>query len=116
MDQDRADELFAAFGPVRVKRMFGGFGVHAEGVMFALETKAGALHLKSDSSTDAAFEAEGCEPFSFPRGARTITTSYRRAPERLLDDPDEMAVWARRALAVALASRSARKPRRRPVD
>lgn len=108
MDQDRADELFAAFGPVRVKRMFGGFGIQADGLMFALEARD-ALYLKCGDCDAAAFEAEGCEPFAYDaKGGRRVVTSYRRAPERLLDDPDEMAAWARRALEAARRS-AARK-------
>ncbi len=109
LDPDRAEEIFASFGPVRCKRMFGGSGVFVGERMFALEAR-GVLYLKSDDSTAAEFEREGCEAFGYDaRGGRRVLTSYRRAPERLLEDPDEMAVWARRALAVADA---ARKPKR----
>jgi DNA transformation protein len=31
--------------------------------------------------------------------------SYWEVPERLLDDPDELVVWARRAYAIALAAK-----------
>jgi DNA transformation protein len=42
---------------------------------------------------------------------KTIAMSYWRIPERLLDDPEEMAVWARAALAVARRAAAARKPK-----
>jgi DNA transformation protein len=32
-------------------------------------------------------------------------------PERLLDDPDELAAWARRAYEVALAAKAKTKPK-----
>ncbi|HEY0292367.1 MAG TPA: TfoX/Sxy family protein [Hansschlegelia sp.] len=113
LDVERAGELFAAFGPVRCRPMFGGTGVYARDVMFALEVRD-VLYLKTDASTQAPFEAEGCGPFSYDtaRGKRTIA-SYWRAPDRLLDDPEELAAWAVRALAVAL-SRKQRSPRKRP--
>jgi DNA transformation protein and related proteins len=42
--------------------------------------------------------------------------SYWRLPERLYDDPDELVVWAERALAIAerkkLAPRGRAKPKR----
>ncbi|GLK69473.1 TfoX/Sxy family protein [Hansschlegelia plantiphila] len=111
LDVERAGELFEAFGPVRCRPMFGGTGVYARDVMFALEVRD-VLYLKTDASTQAAFQAEGCGPFSYDtaRGQRTIA-SYWRAPDRLLDDPEEFAVWARRALAVAL-SRKQQAPRK----
>jgi DNA transformation protein and related proteins len=43
--------------------------------------------------------------------------SYWRLPERLLEDPDELAEWARTALAVArraAAERPKRRSRRAP--
>ena len=116
MSPERADELFAAFGPVRLRRMFGGCGVYADGVMFALEA-GGALYLKSDDSTARAFEEEGCEPFSYEtRDGRRVVTSYRRAPDRLLDDPEAMAQWADAALIVARARKSTGKTRKRPAN
>lgn len=108
IDPERVAEIFAAFGPVRCRRMFGGAGVYAGETMFALEAR-GELYLKSDDDSHAHFEREGCEPFSYEaKGARRVMASYRRAPERLLEDPDEMAVWARRALAVARSSGAGR--------
>lgn len=113
MDPDRAAELFSAFGLVTVRRMFGGFGIYAGGVMFALEA-GGALYLKSDAGADPAFEQEGCDPFSYDtRTGRRVITSYRRAPERTLDDPDEMAVWARRSLDVARSAKGTKRSGRK---
>lgn len=110
LDPERADEIFSAFGPVRVRKMFGGAGVYSGDVMFALEADD-VIYLKSDASTAQAFDAEGCPPFSYVmKGVRKVMTSYRRAPDSLLEDPDEMAEWARRALFVA---RAAAKPGRR---
>ena len=34
MDAEGLKELFAPFGPVAVKRMFGGHGVYADGLVF----------------------------------------------------------------------------------
>jgi DNA transformation protein len=112
LDPERAQDIFSAFGPVTLRRMFGGTGIYAGGVMFALEARE-TLYLKADASTQEAFEAEGCGPFSYEAaGGRRVLTSYRRIPDRLLDEPDELAAWARRALAIAEAATSARKRRR----
>jgi DNA transformation protein len=119
MDAERVKELFAGFGPVDVRRMFGGVGVFADGVMLALISNE-IIHLKVDEHTVAAFEREGLGVFEYStkEGMRSLT-SYRRMPERLYDDPDELAEWARLALAAARRSATpgsrpgtARKPRR----
>lgn len=103
-DPEYLAELFAAFGPVSVRRMFSGAGVFAEGLMIALVVD-GVIFLKADEETIPQFEGEGQSAFSYQRkgGQRTIM-SYWRMPERLYDDPDELAVWARRSMAVAQRS------------
>jgi DNA transformation protein len=96
-DTERIAELFAAFGAVTVRRMFSGAGVFVDGLMIALAVDE-VLYLKADPQTIPRFESEGLGPFSYQTkgGTRTLT-SYWRMPERLYDDPDELAVWAHRA-------------------
>ena len=115
MDPEFIRELFAQFRPVTVKRMFGGAGLYSEGVMFGLVFD-GAIYLKVDDASIPDFEREGSAPFTYTAGRRTGRASqhalpYWRLPERLYDDPDELAVWARRAFAVA--ERRKFKPRGR---
>ncbi len=99
-------ECLAGLGPVEIKRMFGGGGVYADGIMFGLIADD-VLFLKADDTSKPAFEAENLGPFVYSGKGKPITMSYWRTPERLMDDPDEMTVWARTALAVA---RRAAKP------
>jgi DNA transformation protein and related proteins len=102
-------ELFAAFGPVTVRRLFGGAGIYSGSTMFALQHD-GVIYLKVDAQTAAAFERENLGPFSYEtKDGRRSLMSYRRMPERLYDEPDELAQWARAALAVASHARP-RKP------
>lgn len=98
-------------GPVSVRRMFGGAGVYADGVMFALVADD-TLYFKADDETKHSFTAEGLQPFTYDGGGRTVTLPYWRAPERLLDDPDEMTAWASAALNVARRA-AASKPKRK---
>ncbi len=102
-------EQLADFAPVHLRRMFGGMGVFRDGLMFAL-VDDDVLYFKTDGEGSAAFAAEGLKPFSYAtkKGEHTLT-SYWRAPERCLDDGDEMATWAGRAFSVAL---KAAKPKR----
>jgi DNA transformation protein len=115
VDPDYAAELFQALGPVRCRNMFGGTGIYAGELMFALEA-GGVLYLKSDRSTDPFFEAEGCEAFSYEtRDGRRTIMSYRCMPDRLFDDPDALAVFARRALAVARAAKDGKPKHKHPA-
>lgn len=104
-------DALSGLGPVSVRRMFGGAGVYADGVMFALVADD-TLYLKADDETKRAFEAEGLGPYGYDGHGKRIDLPYWRAPERLLDDPEEMVAWARSALVVARRAATSRAKRR----
>ena len=100
-------ELFAGLGPVQVRRMFGGAGGYADGVMFLLIGED-TIYLKADDALKAELAAEGCGPFvwepqSGPRKGEKVDLGYWRLPDSAMDDPDEAARWGAKALAVAKA-------------
>jgi DNA transformation protein len=112
MDALSIRELFAEFGPVDVRRMFGGAGVFVEGRMIALVSRE-VIYLKADAETIPEFEREGLAPFSYAtRDGERKLTSYWRMPDRLYDDAEELARWARAAHAVALRAATRQKPAR----
>jgi DNA transformation protein and related proteins len=81
--------------------MFGGRGIYADGLMFAIVTK-GVIYLKADSQTIPTFEKEGLKPFTYAaKGRKQVSLSYWRMPDRLYDDADELARWAREAVMAA---------------
>ena len=101
MDRDFLIDLFADFGPVTIRRMFSGIGISAGGVNFAMALRGG-LYFRADEQTIPRFEAEGSTPFQYQTRAKTVTVvSYWQLPARLVDDPEELTVWARAALAAA---------------
>lgn len=106
-------ELFAGLGPVQVKRMFGGAGGYADGLMFLLIADD-TIYLKADDALRAELAAEGCGPFvwepqSGPRKGEKLDLGYWRLPDSALDDPDEAARWGAKALAIAKAKAVGRK-------
>jgi DNA transformation protein and related proteins len=107
-------DLLSGFGPVSIRNMFGGAGVYADGVMFAILIDD-TLYLKADEASAQTFAAEGKGPFTYrPKGRAAVAMSYWEIPERLLDDPDELAAWARRAHDVARAAKVKSKPKAKP--
>jgi DNA transformation protein len=107
-DPHRFDDLFREFGPVALRRFFGGEGVFAGETMIGMVFDD-VIYLKTDAETRKPFLAERCKPFTFEKGGETIGTGWFAAPERLYDDPEEFAQWARAALKVAASSPTARK-------
>jgi DNA transformation protein len=111
MDRDFLIDLFADFGPVTIRKMFSGFGISADGTNFALALRAG-LYFRADDQTIPQFEAEGSKPFQYQTRAKTVTVnSYWQLPARLFDDSEELADWARAALAAAQRAALRKRPK-----
>jgi DNA transformation protein len=103
-DRHRFDDLFLEFGPITLRRFFGGEGIYAGSLMIAM-VFADTIYFKTDDKTIGSFRKEGSLPFTFKkRGGEIIETTWFALPERLYDDPEELARWAREALNVAKAS------------
>lgn len=114
MDEADIADLFAAFGPVRTRRLFGGLGLYADGVMFGLVVDA-RIYLKTDAALSADLAAAGAEPFTYARkDGRRVSLGYWSLPEPALDDGEVAAALAHRALAVARAASAATPRRPRP--
>ncbi len=114
---DHAVDLLSGLGPVDARRMFGGYGIYARGVMFAL-LDDDELFLKTDDETRDRFRAAGCRMWVYGRMAET---NYYRPPDEAHEDADAMLPWARLGRAAALRRRAAKdaaaaaKERRRPA-
>jgi DNA transformation protein len=105
-------ELFEEFGTVAVRPMFGAAGIFAEDdVMFGV-VEDEHIYLKTDEDSRKAYADEGVQPFVITTKEGKFVTSYCELPERLYDDKDELARWARQAYEVALRSPAARKKQR----
>jgi DNA transformation protein and related proteins len=122
--RDRRSNGFAEFlreqltplGRIETRRMFGKTGVFCDGLMLGM-VRDNTLYFRVDDGNRAAFkEAESFPPLNYEKKGRTIDLSFWRAPDRLIDEPDELVTWARAALAAArrvAAKRERTAPRRR---
>ena len=100
MDADGLKRLFEPFGEVTVKRMFGGAGVYAEGVCFAIE-HGGEVFLKIDSLSQPTFAEAGSSPFIYVARGKPMPTSYWRLPASAHDEAEELRRWASLGLEAA---------------
>ena len=114
-----AQELFEGLAGLSSRRMFGGVGLYAQGVMFRL-VDDDVIYLKTDAALRESLGAEGSRSWIFtagkgPKAGQPQETSYWSLPEAALDDAEEARQWAERALAVALAAQ-ANRPERKPRE
>jgi DNA transformation protein len=112
VDAEAIQDLFQDLGPVRIRRMFGGYGVYAGEHMFALAT-GGEIYLKADDASRPDFEAAGSRPFTYKAKGRTMRLGYWLMPEDGIDDPSGAARWARLAVEAATRAAASRPPKRR---
>jgi DNA transformation protein and related proteins len=107
-------DLFEVFGPVHLKRMFSGYGVYSGDFCIALAINPG-LCMRVDAETRAAFEAAGAVPFTYGKQGKTITVQkWWKLPDSVLDEPEEVAEWAR--LSLEVARRLPPKKKRNPAS
>lgn len=113
MDRDYLIDLFSEFGPVVLRRMFSGYGIVADGVNFAMALRAGII-FRVDDLTVSRYDAEDAQPFQYETRNKTIVVkSYRHLPERLYDDPEELAAWAREAVETAKRAAAKKQTKKR---
>ena len=92
-------ESFSQVLPVTSRPMMGGLTIFHDGRAFALIAED-RLYLKVDVTNRADFEAQGMGPF-YPFGDTTKPMSYWELSADLLEDPEELAPWLHKAIAVA---------------
>ena len=102
--------LCQLIGPVYSKRMFGGFGIFLEGLMFGLISD-NVYYIKVDEETRSEFEELGLEPFTYDKAGKKMNLGYLQAPEEAMDSAEVMAEWANKGFDAALRAAAKKKPR-----
>lgn len=116
MEHEFLNELFAPFGKVVIRNMFGGIGVFHRNVAIALVVQ-GSLLLKADEGSIPDFEAEGMSHREFIRkDGKSVNMGYWHVPEWLLDEPDEFAIWAAKAFEAAARADAAKPVSKRKLQ
>lgn len=97
------DQLEVA-GLVVPRSMFGGVGLYRGDVFFGI-IAGDVLYLKVDAGNRADYEAAGMPPFK-PYPNRSGTMQYYAVPVSVLENPEDLAVWVKKALAAAERTRA----------
>ncbi len=96
---------------VSSRRMFGGVGLYADGWFFAL-IDDDVLYFKVDDTNRPDFLDRGCKAFRpLAHDPDAYSMNYFEVPSEVLEDRDELESWAHKAVRVAQAAATKRKPR-----
>ncbi len=106
--RDFVVEQLERVSPVTARAMFGGVGLYAQGLFFALIAED-RLYFKVDDSTRPGYERKGMEPFR-PFGEEHAM-GYYEVPVNVLEDVAQLEGWMRQAIAVAARAKRSRSKR-----
>jgi DNA transformation protein len=83
----------SSLGNIRIRKMFGGYGVFEEDTMFALVDSAGGIFFKADDTNIPLYDAAGSNKhFRMP---------YYRVPDKVLADEGALHEWAQSSILVS---------------
>jgi DNA transformation protein len=94
-------ELLEPMGIVNARRMFGGYGIYHDGLMFGLVAN-NTFYIKTDEMNRPEFEALGLGPFEYDKKGKIFKIAYYEAPAEALESSPEMLKWAESGYGAAL--------------
>ena len=86
------------WGPISVRKMFGGAGLYRDGKMFGLVADD-VVYLKVDDTNLGNYEAAGSGPLR-PFDDQKTMLSFYEVPADIFESPVELVEWADESLAI----------------
>jgi DNA transformation protein len=103
-------EQLASLHGLASRRFFGGAGLSADGIQFAM-LHDNTLYFVVDDSTRPAYEAMGSRCFSYDTRLRHVDVRrYYAVPAELIEDRERLGALARESLEVARRSTRPKPP------
>ena len=106
-------EQLARVDGVSSRRMFGGAGLYSHECFFGL-IAADTLYLRVDDANRARFIARGMARFRPYADRLEWSMNYYETPAQVLEDPEELKLWALESIVAARAA-AGNKPARRAL-
>jgi DNA transformation protein len=105
--QDYVLEQLADVGAIMPKKMFGGVGVYYRKLFFGI-LHNNNFYLKVDDLNRKDYEKEGMSAFK-PFKDRPMTMQYYEVPVEILENKNQLKVWAQQAIEVAARASKSKK-------
>lgn len=100
---------------LRAKAMFGAHGLYCGEKFFGILDE-GRLFFKTDAQSQLEYTKRGMGPFTYNAKGKMMTMAYHEVPPDVLDQPQELTLWAQKAIQIAGVKKN-KKPKseiRRP--
>lgn len=102
-------EQMSFVGGLRVRAMFGGYGVYRDNRIFAIVVDD-RLYFKVNPTTRGEFEAKGLSPFTYVARGKSVTMQYFEAPPDVFEEPEAMRHWVQKAYGAAVRAKKNKTP------
>jgi DNA transformation protein len=86
-------DCLTPLGDIRIRKMFGGYGVFEADTMFALVDSQGCIFFKADETNDQLFKAAGSQKHG--------RMPYYQVPEHVLEDENMLQEWAHTSITIS---------------
>jgi DNA transformation protein len=111
-------EQLESLGQVRSRAMFGGVGLYHKDIFFGLLDSGDTLYFKTDPDSLPMYLEHSMTPFEVDlktnnADGKTPQYSYYTVPIEVIEDQEELVVWARRAVQAQLRAKAAAPKRSR---
>ena len=90
---ENLQQRLVKLGNIRIKKMFGGYGVFEEDKMFALVDSKGSVFFKVDETNQSRYEEAGSK--------KHARMPYFSVPEEVLVNDDLLEEWARTSIKIS---------------
>ena len=97
--KDYVVDQLELFGPVFARKMFGGYGLFFDGVIFGVIADD-EFYLKVDDTNRPRYLKAGMKPFN-PFGEESYSMTYFEVPIEVLEDKYELESWARESFIIS---------------
>lgn len=111
-------EQLEPLGQVRSRAMFGGVGFYHKDIFFGLLDSGDTLYFKTDPDSLSMYLERSMTPFEVDlktnnTDEKTPQYSYYAVPIEIIEDQEELVMWARRAVQAQLHAKAASPKRSR---
>ena len=100
-------DQFEPLGRIEQKRLFGGMGFYSSDLFFGF-IDDDVLFFKVDDQTRARYESAGSRGFD-PYGDGRTSSGYYSVPVTVVEDRDELRVWALEAIEASRRKKGTKK-------
>ncbi len=108
------EDVLGHIDGITSRRMFGGYGLYLDGIIFGIITGESRLYFKVDDTNKPEFLERDSEPFTFTshHGTKQVSLSYYNLPEEIMEDKGEVETWVRKSAAISQNGKT-RHPRKK---